>query len=380
MFEIAIMLLPVAAASGWYVASKHYEAKEKEPSNEREGYFKGLNFLLNEQPDKAINVFIDLLEVDDETIEIHLALGTLFRQRGEVEKAIRLHQNLIARPQISRETRANALNELGLDYMRAGLLDRAESIFLELENDFTRKRNAVIQLLSIFQQEKEWAKAVDYAVKLESIEGSKQPVLLSHLYCELALLSQTELGGVTARNYLKRALRIDPSCVRANVIRAETAIRESDYKLALKAVLKIQAQDDRFVPVFLDVIIDCFDQLDKAKKKFDFLADLQARSDSTAVMSRFIDALLVQKSTREASNFLHEKLLHNPKQGYLKLYAELGVEATKENETSFLRHVIKQFDEEVPGFKCKQCGFSSVELNWRCPSCKDWGTAEPVLV
>ncbi|MEO1894735.1 MAG: hypothetical protein ABGX32_00515, partial [Methylococcales bacterium] len=188
MFEIAIMLLPVAAASGWYAASKHYKAKEKRPTNEHKGYFKGLNFLLNEQPDKAISVFIDLLEVDDETIEIHLALGTLFRQRGEVEKAIRLHQNLIARPQISQQIRSNALNELGLDYMRAGLLDRAESIFLELENDVVLKCQAVKQLFSIFQQEKEWLKAADYAVKLEAIDRRKQPILLSHLYCQLALL------------------------------------------------------------------------------------------------------------------------------------------------------------------------------------------------
>ena len=160
MFEIAILLLPVAAASGWFVASKHYTGKAKKPSNEYEGYFKGLNYLLNEQPDKAINVFIDLLNVDDETIETHLALGTLFRQRGEVEKAIRLHQNLIARPQISHETRANVLNELGLDYMRAGLLDRAESIFLELEKKSSHQVKAIHQLLSIFQQESEWLKGV----------------------------------------------------------------------------------------------------------------------------------------------------------------------------------------------------------------------------
>ncbi|MEO1963400.1 MAG: lipopolysaccharide assembly protein LapB [Cycloclasticus sp.] len=379
MFEIAIMLLPVAAASGWYAASKHYKAKEKKPTNEHKGYFKGLNFLLNEQPDKAISVFIDLLEVDDETIEIHLALGTLFRQRGEVEKAIRLHQNLIARPQISQSTRSNALNELGLDYMRAGLLDRAESIFLELENDVVLKGQAVKQLLSIFQQEKEWLKAVDYAVKLEPITRSKQPILLSHLYCELSLLSNAESDRVTARHYLKKALRIDPSCVRANVISAEIAMTESDYKGALKAILKIQDQDARFVPVFLGVIIDCFNQLDMSKKKFGFLADVQANSQSTIAMSRFVEVLIEQKGNKEAQAFLHEKLLHNPQKGYLKLYAELDVDSTGESESVFLRDVIKQFEEEEQSFKCKQCGFSSVDLNWCCPSCKDWGTVEPVL-
>lgn len=378
MFELAAMLLPIAAASGWYAASKYYKGHDKKPSNEHVGYFKGLNYLLNEQPDKAISVFIELLEVDDETIEIHLALGTLFRQRGEVEKSIRLHQNLIARPQINQQTRSNALNELGLDYMRAGLLDRAENIFLELEGDANRRRNAVVQLLSIFQQEKEWGKAVEYAIKLEAIEGEKSPLLLSHLYCELALMSKDQQDTSAARQFIKKSLRVDSACIRANVISAELAFNESNYKLALKDMLNIAEQDERFVPVFLPIIIDCFNRLAKPKKKFDFLEDLQARSESPAVMSYFIDVLIEQKGVQEASNFLHEKLLLHPSKACLKLYAELNNAPTGDTEVNFLKSIIKEFDSGSASFKCAQCGFDSVELNWCCPSCKDWGTAAPV--
>jgi lipopolysaccharide biosynthesis regulator YciM len=379
MFEIAIMLLPVAAASGWYVASKQYQSKEKAPKKEHEGYFKGLNFLLNEQPDKAIDVFIDLLEVDDETIEIHLALGTLFRQRGEVEKAIRLHQNLIARPQISKETRANALNELGLDYMRAGLLDRAESIFLELEKDILLKVNAVRQLLSIYQQEREWLQAIDYAVKLQSLDNIKRPKLLSHLHCEVALLHKDNADNSAMDSCLKKALKTDPLCVRANVIASQKAIIRKEYKSALKSLLKISEQDEQFVPVFLDLIMTCFDQINKPKKKFDFLAHLQAESHSAMVMRAFIEVLLEQKGSIEASVFLREKLLSNPKKAYLKLYAEIDAENIEEVESSFFRNVIKQFDEDLLSFTCQQCGFHSNDLNWCCPSCKEWGMVNPVL-
>jgi lipopolysaccharide biosynthesis regulator YciM len=379
MFEIAVMLLPVAAASGWYVAYKHYRVKAVAPEHENKNYFKGLNFLLNEQPDKAISVFIDLLEVDDETIEIHLALGTLFRQRGEVEKAIRLHQNLIARPQINQETRSNALKELGLDYMRAGMLGRAEIIFFELEKDTAFRVHAVTQLLSIFQQEKEWQQAIDYAVKLETIGATRQPVLLSQLYCELALLHQDEDGGVTARNDLRKALRIDPLCVRANVISAQFAIDKNEYKQALKAIMNISKQDKRFVIVYLDLILCCFNQLDKRKAKFNFLADLQADSHSTIVINHFVNALIEQKGTKEAKAFLHQKLAESPNKGYLRLYATIGVD-NEHAESSFLRSVIQGFEEELISFKCKQCGFSSVDLNWCCPSCKQWGTTEPVVV
>lgn len=379
MFEIVIMLLPVAAASGWYVASKHYKTKAKKPSNEYEGYFKGLNYLLNEQPDKAIDVFIDLLEVDDETIETHLALGTLFRQRGEVEKAIRLHQNLIARPQISKEMRASILNELGLDYMRAGLLDRAESIFLELEKNSLHQVNAVRQLLSIFQQEKEWLKAIDYATKLESTDLHKQPLLLSHLHCEAALSHKADDDSNITKSHLRKALKIDPMCVRVNIISAEVAMINGDHKQALKHLLKIMDQDARFVPVFIDLILNCFDQLDKPKQKFDFLAELQADNESTIVISRFIDVLLEQKGAREASTFMHEKLLQHPSKSYLKLYADVEND-TGDMESDFLKSIIKQLEGEAQSFQCKQCGFTSVDLNWCCPSCKDWGVIEPVLV
>ncbi|MBV1912397.1 MAG: lipopolysaccharide assembly protein LapB [Cycloclasticus sp.] len=379
MVEIVIMLLPVAAASGWYVASRHYKSKIKKPSNEYKGYFKGLNYLLNEQHEKAIDVFIDLLEVDDETIETHLALGTLFRQRGEVEKAIRLHQNLIARPQISHETRENILNELGLDYMRAGLLDRAESIFLELEKKSSHQVNAVRQLLSIFQQEKEWLKAIDYATKLESIDLYKQPLLLSHLHCEVALSHISDDDSSIAKSHLRKALKIDPMCVRVNIISAEVAMLKGEHKQALKLLLKIMDQDIRFVPVFIDLILNCFDQLGKPKQKFDFLAELQVDNESTIVISRFIDVLLEQKGAREASVFMHEKLLQHPSKNYLKLYVDVDNESG-DMESDFLRGIIKQLESETQSFQCKQCGFTSVDLNWCCPSCKDWGVIEPILV
>ena len=151
MVELALALLPVAAATGWYVAHKHYKNSTSHSTLDHSTYFQGLNHLINEQSDKAVDVFVNLLEVDSETIEVHLALGTLFRKRGEVEKAIRLHQNLMARPELGHVVRLGVLNELGMDYMHAGLLDRAESLFLELEQHPEHRLNVTKQLLSIYQ-------------------------------------------------------------------------------------------------------------------------------------------------------------------------------------------------------------------------------------
>lgn len=380
MFEISFMLLPVAAASGWYFSSRHYKNKQNTSKLEHRGYFKGLNYLLNEQPDKAIDVFVDLLEVDDETIEIHLALGTLFRQRGEVEKSIRLHQNLIARPQLSHAMRTDVLNELGLDYMRAGLLDRAESIFLELEKHIEHKLNATKQLLSIFQQEKEWLTAIEYVVKLGAIEGKKQTSFLSHLHCEVAAdyLNQNDINA--ARNYLKKALKIYPSCVRASVMSAQIYIQNDDYKQALKTLMNLLNQDTRFVPVFLDLIIDCFDRLNQPTQKFNFLAELQANNESSLVTSRFLDVLVEQKGAEQAAAYMHEQLINAPKESLLKLYAKIKKDSVNVGDAHFFCEVLNKLEVVPLSFQCHQCGFSSVDLNWCCPSCKQWGVTDPISV
>ncbi|MBQ0724772.1 MAG: lipopolysaccharide assembly protein LapB [Cycloclasticus sp.] len=380
MYEISFMLLPVAAASGWYFANRQHKRKQSGSKLEHSGYFKGLNYLLNEQPDKAIDVFVDLLEVDDETIEIHLALGTLFRQRGEVEKSIRLHQNLIARPQLTSTLRADVLHELGLDYMRAGLLDRAETIFLELEKNNEHKLNSCQQLLSIFQQEREWLPAIDYVIKLELIENNRQPQLLSQLHCEAAeeFLAKKDLNK--ASGYLKKALKIDPHCVRASVITAQIYKKNNDFKRALKTLLAIRDQDIRFVPVFLDLILDCFNSLNQPKQKFNFLADLQTGNDSVFVTRRFIDVLIEQEGKQRALDYLQEKLLQEPKQALLKLYALIKADNESDQDSQFFCQVINKLEDELFSFQCKQCGFSSVDLNWCCPSCKQWGVNEPVAV
>ena len=164
------LLLPVASFIGWWIGS-NTEKRTKTSKNISLEYFKGLNFVLNEQPDKAIEVFIRMVEVDNETVDTHLALGNLFRRRGEVDRAIRIHQNLIARSNLSEDERAHALLELGMDYMRSGLLDRAEKLFLELLDIGLYLKEAHFNLLEIYQQEKDWENAILIAKKYESISG-----------------------------------------------------------------------------------------------------------------------------------------------------------------------------------------------------------------
>jgi lipopolysaccharide biosynthesis regulator YciM len=169
MIELLWLLLPVAAASGWYAASRNRGEAARSLNAD---YFRGINYLLNEQPDKAIEAFIRILEIDSETVETHLALGNLYRRRGEVDRAIRIHQNLIARTNLDEEQRVEALFELGQDYFSAGLLDRAEDIFRELVQHEGFRERSLRQIILVYEQEGDWKRAEEAARDLEQVTGS----------------------------------------------------------------------------------------------------------------------------------------------------------------------------------------------------------------
>ena len=378
MIELTLMLLPVAAASGWYFASKHYAGSSVKSSLDHASYFQGLNYLVNNQSDKAIDVFVNLLEVDDESIDVHLALGTLFRKRGEVEKAIRLHQNLIARPELSQKARLGILNELGMDYMHAGLLDRAEALFIELEKHHEYRLNCTKQLLSIYQQEKEWDNAIDYGIKLDSINAASQQILLAHLYCERALQARDEGDLKGAKNLLKKALKVDSLCIRSNLTNAQFALRESKYKAALDYLLNIKQQNIQFVPVFLDMYLQCYDELNKPKEKFNFLATAEAEVESPIITKAFVSVLAEQKGSENAYVFIKNKLEQKPSMANLLLFSDLSLAKEDSSNAVLFYKSLSSLNYAKLLFHCDKCGFDSEKLNWMCPSCKAWGAIQPV--
>ena len=180
-----LLALPLFFALGWFAARIDIKQLVSESRALPTSYFKGLNFLLNEQPDKAIEAFIEVVKVDPQTVELHFALGSLFRRRGEVDRAIRMHQNLVERTDLQEEQKLTALFELAQDYLKAGLLDRAEELFLKLEGT-THAEAALNFLLEIYEQEKDWQKAIDIAQKLESVTGRSHQKEIANFFCELA--------------------------------------------------------------------------------------------------------------------------------------------------------------------------------------------------
>lgn len=241
-----LALLPIAAYSGYRLGRKQRKEQKSSNGSLSSNYIKGLNYLLNEQADKAVDTFIDLLTVDTDTVETHLALGNLFRKRGEVDRAIRLHQNLIARPQLKTEDRNTALYQLGLDYNAVGMYDRAVSLFNELLSDPEHKSESLHQLLNIYQLTKDWDQAAKIAEQLQSSLGEEQSKPLAHFYCELADQKQIEGDIKAALANLKKALSINPDSVRASILQGDIYLQQSNFKQAIKAYQRILKQDIAF--------------------------------------------------------------------------------------------------------------------------------------
>jgi len=382
MLELLALLLPVAAASGWFMAmrSMRRNAKPKHADLSSD-YFKGLNFLLNEQPDKAIEVFIQMLEVDSETVETHLALGNLFRRRGEVDRAIRIHQNIIARPTLNREQRSLALYELGQDYMRAGLLDRAENLFLELIELGEYKAEALSQLLEIYEQEKEWDKAIDIARQYESSTGIRTVAVIAQYYCECADIAILKHDYRSAQQMIKKALTNDKKCVRASLLQGQIDSASGNCKAAINAYRKVEKQDADYLPEIIEPLERCYRATNNLSDYNKYLAELLQRYGGVTIMLSMAALLKEQQDDRAAVHFIIGELRKRPSVRGLERLVDYHLHSTegsaRENMT-ILSDLIKKLLTIKALYKCQSCGFEGKTLHWHCPSCKRWNTVKPI--
>jgi lipopolysaccharide biosynthesis regulator YciM len=321
---LPFILLPIAAASGWWAArSGEHRRKNKHASVLSADYYRGLNFLLNEEQDKALEVFMRLVEVDSETIETHLALAGLFRRRGEVDRAIRIHQNLLARPSLDQSQRAIALLELAKDYMHAGLLDRAESLFKELIRQRTLLNEALEHLLDIYQREHEWEQAIDIARQLGTVEGQNARLLIAHCYCEIALQHKRAGAIEKAIVALKSALSSDPRSVRTNILLGNLYYDDKKYNEAYRYYLRIFELDEEFIPEILNRLIFCIEQGVPAQEFENYVRMLSQDQKHSMLIPGLARYLYSTQGFDIARGYINEQLRKSPTLRGLKEWVEL---------------------------------------------------------
>lgn len=364
------------------MARSHYKKghDKKTTQGYEPAYYKGLNFLLNEQPDKAIDVFINLLEVDSETVETHLALGSLFRKRGEVDRAIRIHQNLIARPSLDQEQRANALLELGQDYMNAGLFDRAENLFTELYETGKLQKQALQNLKEIYQQEKVWEKCLSVVRQLENYTGKSYSEEIAHYHCELAEQALKSGDKNKAADLLKKARQSGLTSIRPLLIEARMEVDQQNFRKALALYRQAIDADPLFLPELLADLVHCFRQADAGRELTEYLGKLYQDTHNTTVLEQISNLLASSQGSKAAVDHILSELQKYPSLAGIKLLTKWQGDLQGQHSPGVINVLLDTVDAELakrPAYCCRRCGYQAKTLHWQCPGCRSWGTIKP---
>ena len=378
-----LLLLPLAVGSGWLAARRDIARRAKRNSfNLPSAYFKGLNFLLNEQPDKAIEVFIKVLEVDSETVEMHLTLGNLFRRRGELERATRIHQNIIARPNLSDSQRLQALFELAQDYFKAGLFDRAESLFLELADAPTHAEQALRYLSQLYEQEKEWENAISATRRLQKYTEKDISPIVAQYYCELADASMEKQEYDEAKVRIESALEVDPNSTRATIQLGNLEFELGEYSRAIKTWRKIEQQDPRYLGEVIDKIVVAYRAIDDDEGLWEFLSKSLNDYGGPKLLKAQVEEIQHREGREEAVDFLTDWVRKHPSlHGLRSLVSLKEIDLESSASASDLQPLqellVKLFDADGM-YRCRQCGFTGRTLHWQCPGCKGWYMQAPI--
>ena len=371
--DILFLLLPVAALSGWLIGRKgKVESAERACQETTKTYVEGLNYLLSDEEDKAVDLFLQLSQDSNASIEIHFALANLYKRRGEVERAIRIHQHLIAKPTLDRALHNRALYELALDYLKAGLFDRAETLFIELRNDRQLGENSSHQLLIIYRQEKEWEQAAAICEQLIKSDPDLKTEL-SHYYCEMAEHSLNHNENRQTKRLTKQALNADPNCTRATLIEGELYFRQDQLKQAIKAYKRVEEQDPEFLPQVLPIMVKAYVEIKKQHELVEYIDNLLQKYPSISLASAIYKTEFPSELKNRVRDILSRYLHNHPSILTIKYLIEER-QGNNEGPLPNIKQVVEKLWQSDESYVCTKCGFLSKTFYWNCPSCKSWST------
>ena len=364
---------------GWLAARVDIKQLLSESRQLPRSYFKGLNFLLNEQPDKAIEAFIEVVKVDPETIELHFALGSLFRRRGETERAIRMHKNLLERPDLAEEQRLLAMAELGEDYLKAGLLDRAEEMFAKLRSS-PHRAGALKSLLEIYQQEKDWTKAIDVAKELEKDSGQSAQKEIANYYCELAVSETTHSRPENARRHLESALAAHRKCVRANIILGDVLATSGDHQGAIEAWKRIEQQSPEYLALVAQRLLESHRALGRTEQGLTLLRGYLSSFPSLDLLDVAFQSTLDAEGADAAYKLVKDELKRTQTLLGLDKMLEAQLLVTpvdQRHDLEMVRNLLHSHTRRLARYRCENCGFKARQFYWHCPACGGWETYPP---
>lgn len=374
-----LLIFPLFFGMGWLAARLDIKELISESSALPQSYFQGLNFLLNEQQDKAIEAFIEVVKIDPQTVELHFALGSLFRRRGEVDRALRMHHNLVDRADLDENKRQQAIFELAQDYLKAGILDRAESLFRELEKTPYAK-SALEFLLELFQKEHDWPKAIETAHQLASVSGQSYSKHAAFFYCEMASEDSARNDRDAARKHLQQALEIHPNAVRATMMLGELAADKGEYEEAINIWKNIETQDAQYLPLVAEIMLKAFRSLSREGEGVALLREYLGKYHSLDLMNVVFDGVLKNDGSNAAYLLVRGELQRSPTLLGLDKLLEarlLEIPLDKRADVELVKNLVHQRTRNLAMYHCGHCGFKASQFYWHCPACHAWDSYPP---
>ena len=371
-----LLFFPLFFGLGWGAARVDIRHLVRESRSLPRSYFQGLNFLLNEQPDRAIEAFVDAVKVDPETVELHFALGSLFRRRGETERAIRMHQSLLERDDLPEDLKLQALYELGQDYLKAGLLDRAEEVYEKLRRS-PMAEEAKRNLLEIYQLEKDWEKAIAIAAELPDVATQKE---IAEYYCELAAAELIRSRPDSASTFLKTALERNRKCVRASLIQGDLELQQERFEAAINCWQRIEQQDPTYLALVAQRLLETFRKLQRREEGLQLLRGYLERYPSLDLLDVVFQLVLESEGPDTAYALVRDELKRNPTLlGFDKLIEARLLIAPPETraDLELARGIVQGYTRRLARYRCDSCGFKARQFYWRCPACGGWETYSP---
>lgn len=373
-----LLALPLLFLVGWW--ARGYEARVRaiDQGGAPRAMFRGLNLLLNDQPDRAIDAFIAVATVDPETIELHYALGNLFRRRGEFERAVRIHNYLLSRADLPASERANALSELAQDYLKGGLLDRAESSFGELVDDPRHRFDALRALLRIHAMERDWERAIDCARRLEREAGETHRVAIAHFNCEIADRAIARKDLAEAARYLEEALVANRNSVRASILAGDIASRGGNSAQAIEHWLRIATDSPEYLPLIADRLTLAMDSAGRRAEALNLLRRELLDHPSVDLLDVGYRRAQEWEGEASAEAMLRDELKRHPSLlGFERLLAIRAATAQGDRELDLLRGLISVQARNLSRYRCGSCGFRTRSFHWQCPGCSNWDSYSP---
>jgi lipopolysaccharide biosynthesis regulator YciM len=371
---------PLFFALGWAAARVDIRSLVRESRALPRSYFTGLNFLLNEQPDKAIESFIEVVKVEPETVELHFALGSLFRRRGEYDRAIRMHQNLVERADLGAEQKLAALSALGEDYLKAGILDRAEEAFTRLAQG-PGAAPARRRLLEIYEQEKDWERALDMARRLAAESGESRSRDVAQYLCELAATEATHSRPDAARRHLEGALEANRKCVRASLQLGDLERAAGNLDGAIGHWKRIETQDPSYLALVAQRLLEAYRDAGRPEEGLTLLAGYLERYPSLDLLDTVFQQTLEAKGVETAYKLVRDELRRNPTLLGLDRLLEAQIigaaSPERRRDLELVRNLVHGHTRRLARYRCEGCGFKARQFHWRCPACGGWETYPP---